>query len=1216
MSLYLKQDFDYQGNDKWLWSLGVYGPDEVLEKIEFVRYTLPPIFPQPTIKSTDRKSNFRVFEETYEPFRIYVKVVYKDGSEENMEHDLTLAKISIKNDCWLQNDGLWHWELSIEGDKVELEKIESVSYLLPDVEQVSEDQNSGFVIAGKDIDGLFRVGIHVRFCDGRCIPFEETLQLLDKLTDYSSEEKINILDNAKTLLTFPDIKVGSNIIEAASISSVALGYSTALPLTGDILSAKETGTEESFSETDASSKEADLAVAQLFPDSTAVLPSADETFTDPPKPQQKTPPPFLESVFERKLQTVDRSESIIPPTETVLDTQRLINNKLFPSTIEELRKYVTVLKGDLAYGLARKLLTVAQHKSEWQEQAIWIKQQLALCTYKDEDIPLKSRFEQALSILEEIGLRESNNVDSETLALGGAVYKRKWQTSGQLEDLHESLFFYQAAYERNPEQDMGYGGINAAFIMDLLADRLKAIATRNSAQFSESERLQRLSRELRQRMAMEIPLLAKSKTSMQAPDYWDKQYWYLVTLAEIHFGLKNYEEARSWLVKAKAINAKEWEKETLFKQLKQIGCLHGIAYPGERDDPSTWDPAWQTLTEILGEDTGRALTGGRGKVGLALSGGGFRASFFHLGVMARMAEIDALRSVEVLSTVSGGSILGAHYYLEVQKMLQTQSDTEIKREHYIELVRRVQKDFLQGVQSNIRMSAFTSFRDNLRMLFSKTYTRSHRLGELYESELFRRVLDGKAEAEDTSRNMPDLLIQPKSEAKDVPNSQTFNPKFSNWRRRAKVPILLLNSTSLNSGHNWQFTATWMGEPPGLLGGEIDVNQCYRWAYYKEMPCTELQKYRLGYAVAASACVPGLFDPLSISGLFDGRMVRLVDGGVHDNQGVAGLLNEDCTLILCSDASGQMTDVSNPTDDPAGVLMRSNAILQDRVREAEYLDLRSRLDSRALDGLFFVHTKKELEEVPLDWINCIDPLPSPVIPSHSNCTSYGVDRDLQKKIADIRTDLDAFTEVEAYALMASGYRMAKREFDVLQQQHRKSGRSDTWGGYNFDAPDESWPFRKLEPLLEQAPGASPQRNDLGLQLQVAKMTFFKVWGLMPLIKFMSAVLAAIFLLGLSVLLVEAWSMTAVNMTWGALFIGGITLVISLFMPAFKWLFPKEEARSILLKAAISLVGYLVSKVQIKLIDPLFLARGKLTRLLELKLPEQPDKQEQPASVTKK
>ena len=43
------------------------------------------------------------------------------------------------------------------------------------------------------------------------------------------------------------------------------------------------------------------------------------------------------------------------------------------------------------------------------------------------------------------------------------------------------------------------------------------------------------------------------------------------------------------------------------------------------------------------------------KIALALSGGGFRATVFHLGVLARLAKEDRLKYVNFLSTVSGGS---------------------------------------------------------------------------------------------------------------------------------------------------------------------------------------------------------------------------------------------------------------------------------------------------------------------------------------------------------------------------------------------------------------------------------------------------------------------------------------------------------------------------------------------------------------------------------
>ena len=53
--------------------------------------------------------------------------------------------------------------------------------------------------------------------------------------------------------------------------------------------------------------------------------------------------------------------------------------------------------------------------------------------------------------------------------------------------------------------------------------------------------------------------------------------------------------------------------------------------------------------------------------GLALSGGGYRASLFHLGVARRLHELGILQQITRLSSVSGGSILAgflAHRMLE------------------------------------------------------------------------------------------------------------------------------------------------------------------------------------------------------------------------------------------------------------------------------------------------------------------------------------------------------------------------------------------------------------------------------------------------------------------------------------------------------------------------------------------------------------------------
>src|SRR5262249_26027622 len=155
-----------------------------------------------------------------------------------------------------------------------------------------------------------------------------------------------------------------------------------------------------------------------------------------------------------------------------------------------------------------------------------------------------------------------------------------------------------------------------------------------------------------------------------------------------------------------------------------------------------------------------------GKLGLALSGGGFRASLFHIGVLARLGELDLLRHVHVLSCVSGGSILGAYYYLEVRKLLQEKGEAATAEE-YIDIVRRMAGDFLAGVQQNIRMRMIGSIKANLRMIFSGTYSRTLRLGELYESELYARV-------ERERRPLKDLRIAPGGD-------QSFEPKRDNWR---------------------------------------------------------------------------------------------------------------------------------------------------------------------------------------------------------------------------------------------------------------------------------------------------------------------------------------------------------------------------------------------------------------------------------------------------
>ena len=141
-------------------------------------------------------------------------------------------------------------------------------------------------------------------------------------------------------------------------------------------------------------------------------------------------------------------------------------------------------------------------------------------------------------------------------------------------------------------------------------------------------------------------------------------------------------------------------------------------------------------------------------------------------MLAALAERDLLRHVEVVSCVSGGSILGAHYYLELRRLLQEKEDASITRDDYIELVERLASDFLSGVQKNIRTRIGTDWIANLRMIFQPGYTTTRRLSALYERHLYGKIQD------DGERVLRKLLIRPKGD-------EACRPKYTSRRSSMK-----------------------------------------------------------------------------------------------------------------------------------------------------------------------------------------------------------------------------------------------------------------------------------------------------------------------------------------------------------------------------------------------------------------------------------------------
>jgi predicted acylesterase/phospholipase RssA len=828
--------------------------------------------------------------------------------------------------------------------------------------------------------------------------------------------------------------------------------------------------------------------------------------------------------------------------------------------LQDVKSLIGKLKREEMFDIGRALLAAVLPK---YGQEPWVRQQAALCTYKDTALPVRQGLDRAWEILAGTDGKELA-ADSESLGIAGAIFKRRWQADAEVRHLVRSLEYYERGHAVADERDCGYTGINAAFILDLLAD-LEETEARQSGGVSESGAARR-----KRADAIRVELIAQLTQRIGDDDEHCNagSYWALVTLAEAHYGRCNYDEAGERLMQAKATEHDPWERQSTAEQL---GVLARLRPPD--DGPFERSAASRVLAEFLGASADSVYSAYRGKVGLALSGGGLRASFFHLGVLARLAEMDLLRHVQVLSCVSGGSLVGAHYYLELQQLLQEKPEAELATRDYVELVTRVQRGFLEGARKNIRMRLGVNPFINLKMAFWPGYTRTRRAGELYEKHLYAKV-PGKPHS--GWRRLAALRVQPALD----PDHGDFNPRKHNWRRGYKVPMLVINATSLNTGHDWQFTASWMGEPPTGIDEDVDATYRLRRLYYEEAP-GKYPDLSLGQSVAASAAVPGLFDPILMRNLYEHEEVRLADGGVHDNQGIASLIEQDCSVVIVSDASGQMEGRPKPSGAPLGVLLRSNSILMSRVRESQYRDLLARRSSGLLRGMMFLHLHKDLATPPRTWIGGTNrPAWDEAKPQQQKglVTPYGVRRDMQHALAGIRTDLDAFCDVEAYALMTSGYKMASESFDECLPEFATT-----------PAALEEWDFLVVEPSLSGY--GDPPASDRVLEiLQVGKNRFLKLSRRFRPLMALDIAFVIVLAIALTLLAIDAWDRPALTIGGVWKLIAGF-VAVALFGKFAEWILRAINARASLIKVAggvalafggcvIVAVGILLSKIYLR------------------------------------
>jgi predicted acylesterase/phospholipase RssA len=660
-------------------------------------------------------------------------------------------------------------------------------------------------------------------------------------------------------------------------------------------------------------------------------------------------------------------------------------------------------------------------------------QQEALLTSKDPELSTARRHDRALEILsEEFDLQDpALDGDAETLGIAGGILKRRWNDLGQIEDLRKAARLYERGAGTGLGED-AYTQINAAFIDDLLAQIGDDPVVRKQRAAA-----------LRERILKELPPVERVSPG--------NAWFNTVTRAEALFGLRRYAEATQVVATFKDKPA-PWELETTARQIAALAHMH--------DQNPLAVPEMRGFFEALlpgAPDAARSAVAG--KVGLALSGGGFRAAFYHLGVLARLAELNVLRHIEVLSCVSGGSIAGACYWLALRNRLLQR--TPPRREDYIELVRGVIQHFLGAVSTNLRGSVQPSEAGAVWRFLSgeKGALDCEETAVALEERFYRPLLPG-----DGRPFMHQLPFTPADHNPSLAGSSVFNPSRHNWLRTDKVPVLVLNATTVNTGHAWQFTPTWMGESPWAVHEAAESIPRLEWSWYEPKEGWQME---LGRAVAASACVPAVFAPLEIEGAYQDVRVHLVDGGVHDNQGTVSLLALNCNVLLVSDACGQLLLEERPAAGLKGLaqyMRRSMDTLIERVRLANYSDLALRRLTNLLRGLMFVHMKAGLDTDTIRLRFSQEPYDlhrEPLSPS-------GVRKDFQQALAELRTDLDAFTADESHALMACGYRMSLWAF-----QRDLAAIREIW-----DEPaTEEWPFSAMLQEITSTAATTPRRDEL-------------------------------------------------------------------------------------------------------------------------------------------
>ena len=303
------------------------------------------------------------------------------------------------------------------------------------------------------------------------------------------------------------------------------------------------------------------------------------------------------------------------------------------------------------------------------------------------------------------------------------------------------------------------------------------------------------------------------------------------------------------------------------------------------------------------------------RLGLALSGGGYRAAAFHLGVLRKLNAIKLLDKMDVISCISGGSIIGAYYVLNKHNFDDFESS----------FTQNLQKSCVRRIILNWRFLVpiilylvmgyiifFDPFNFNFSTWISSVLVGLYILLPLIFQFRFISFTALKIKA------YKSIFFGDKT-LSDLPNK----------------PIIAINATNLSTGTLWTFsknkTSDSSYEFPKDDGDSIKFN---------------CEKFSIATAVASSTSVPVPFDPITIPKEFyqnpkDYNRVKpmLIDGGLYDNQGIHKLTQNNssysCDIIIASDGS-QPFGKSYKAGNTFSILYRGIDVMMRKIKNLQFI----------------------------------------------------------------------------------------------------------------------------------------------------------------------------------------------------------------------------------------------------------------------------------------